>query len=76
MNRFSKMTAAIAFWSGIALLITAVFIVIFQKTCLVYYFHASGQPEHIFIIPWRELIQYTLTTLIIGSYLFKSITET
>ena len=70
MNRFSKMTAAIAFWSGIALLITAVFIVIFQKACLTYYFHASGQPEHIFIIPWRELIQYTLTTLIIGSYLF------
>jgi len=59
MNRFSKMTAAIALWSDIALLITAVFIVIFQKTCLAYYFHENEQYAHIFIMPWRELIQYT-----------------
>ena len=70
MNRFSKMTAAIAFWSDIALLITAVFIVIFQKTCLAYYFHENEPYAHIFIMPWRELIQYTLTAVIIGLYLF------
>ena len=70
MNEFSKMTAAVAFWSGTALLITAVFITLFQKTCLAYYFHERDRFAYIFIIPWSKLIQYTLTTGVIGLYLF------
>ncbi len=72
MNRFSKITAVIAFWSTLALFAAVLLITVFQKHCMSFYFQSPDMYAGIVIIPWQTLIHCVLTAVITGLYLLKA----
>ena len=52
MNKFSKVTGLIAFWTELSLLIAIILLIFFQKSIVGRYLSSLDEYKDIFIIPW------------------------
>ena len=57
MNKFSKVTGLIAFWTELSLLIAIILLIFFQKSIVVIYLSSLDEYKDIFIVPWQEIIK-------------------
>ena len=68
MNKFSKVTGLIAFWTELSLIITIILLIFFQKSIVGIYLSSLDEYKDIFIVPWQEIIKNFIFT---GNFLFK-----
>ena len=57
MNKFSKVTGLIAFWTELSLLIAIILLIFFQKSIVGIYLSSLDEYKDIFIVPWQEIIK-------------------
>ena len=72
MNKFSKVTGLIAFWTELSLLIAIILLIFFQKSVVVIYLSSLDEYKDIFIVPWQEIIENFIFFFLLGIFCLKS----
>ena len=72
MNKFSKVTGLIAFWTELSLIIAIILLIFFQKSIVGIYLSSLDEYKDIFIVPWQEIIKNFIFFFLLGIFCLKS----
>jgi len=72
MNKFSKVTGLIAFWTELSLLIAIILLIFFQNSIVGIYLSSLDEYKDIFIVPWQEIIKNFIFFFLLGIFCLKS----
>ena len=72
MNKFSKVTGLIAFWTELSLIIAIILLIFFQKSIVGIYLSSLDEYKDIFIVPWQEIIKNFIFFFLLRIFCLKS----